>query len=501
MGNSEILKLDEVTRKNNCFGAVDADADTLLLDYFESHPSLKSVQENEAFLVLGRKGSGKTAIFKNIESSGKSSSRTFNPNVRVSANTSKSYPREIHAMQQDMGYSPEEAYISGWRYYLNLALSKLVLCDPKSKIVTDMENYSRIKSFVEDSYGSVNPELNKVFKPYHEIKVKGFMGFGKNGVEITTIPMSNLKSKLEEVNDYVWQNISECLDPELDYFVMFDELDRNFAPGESEYSKQVTGLLLAAKNLYDESRARGLKVHPVVFLRDDIYDQLFFEDKNKITQNSCTSVVWDKERGTNSGSLRSLMEQRFKRVLSDPAATWGGVFDEGEKMPSRQTKYAHICDRTLLRPRDLIMFCNCVAKEFSQRGGEGKFSRDDIHNSRLEYSKYLKRELEDELEKHLQGYRKYINVLTNIGRVEFSREEFMVACERVPDIAGNDLEDALAVLFKFSIIGYLKIGGRTAGSSFVFKHNDADAELPLDSQKFKIHKGLIESLQLKQSKK
>lgn len=77
----------------------------------------------------------------------------------------------------------------------------------------------------------------------------------------------------------------------------------------------------------------------------------------------------------------------------------------------------------------------------------------------------------------------------------------MVACERVPDIAGNDLEDALAVLFKFSIIGYLKIGGRTAGSSFVFKHNDADAELPLDSQKFRIHKGLIESLQLKQSKK
>ena len=48
------------------FGAIDADNDDLLLDCFEDHEAFVRVKDRSRFLVVGRKGSGKTAIFKTM---------------------------------------------------------------------------------------------------------------------------------------------------------------------------------------------------------------------------------------------------------------------------------------------------------------------------------------------------------------------------------------------------------------------------------------------------
>ena len=86
----------------------------------------------------------------------------------------------------------------------------------------------------------------------------------------------------------------------------------------------------------------------MIFLRDDIYQDLQFEDKNKITENFTTRVLW-REVGTGL-TLRQLMERRFAAVLEPESESqtfpWDSVFDEDKEMPSRQSKYKHICDRT-----------------------------------------------------------------------------------------------------------------------------------------------------------
>jgi ABC-type multidrug transport system fused ATPase/permease subunit len=48
------------------FGGTDADEDSLLLQSFEDHPSYIEMLKHEKFCIVGRKGSGKTAIFKKI---------------------------------------------------------------------------------------------------------------------------------------------------------------------------------------------------------------------------------------------------------------------------------------------------------------------------------------------------------------------------------------------------------------------------------------------------
>jgi len=48
------------------FGAIDADFDDLLDTCFQDHEAYASALAHERFLVVGRKGAGKTAIFKKI---------------------------------------------------------------------------------------------------------------------------------------------------------------------------------------------------------------------------------------------------------------------------------------------------------------------------------------------------------------------------------------------------------------------------------------------------
>ena len=60
------------------------------------------------------------------------------------------------------------------------------------------------------------------------------------------------------------------------------------------------------------------------FLRDDIYNNLKFEDKNKITENNVAPVFWD--HGPNHKTLKGLMEKRFKVACSQTLRSVGAIF-------------------------------------------------------------------------------------------------------------------------------------------------------------------------------
>ena len=48
------------------FGGIDADTDELLEECFENHIAFQDAINGSRFLIIGRKGSGKTAIFRKI---------------------------------------------------------------------------------------------------------------------------------------------------------------------------------------------------------------------------------------------------------------------------------------------------------------------------------------------------------------------------------------------------------------------------------------------------
>jgi signal peptidase I len=173
-------------------------------------------------------------------------------------------------------------------------------------------------------------------------------------------------------------------------------------------------------------------------------------------------------------------------------------------MPGHQTKYVHITDRTYLRPRDIIQFSNEVLKQYKQRAKNGvdeqKFINQDINYARQDYSNYFYEELDDEIHKHIPEYKQYFEIFKTIGKVQFDRTDYIVAFnkrhELFPDI--SDPIIILKSLFDFSVIGFYKAGGLGyGGSEYIFKYIDRKAQFDSSADRFRVHLGLMEVLNLK----
>jgi len=481
------------------FGGIDADADALLDQCFQSHEAYARAKDHEHFLIIGRKGSGKTAIFRKIITTRSHNNFTF-------GHTFSDYPWHHHDAQATLGVPEEDRYTHSWKYLILLSASKLLLNNDQSQPWCDdvVDDIGKLENFVVDSYGSRNPDVTQFFVPTKTLRINPTLEIpGTNlklGVSLERVPVSELPKIVQDVNRAIAASVVRALNPEHDYYICFDQLDLGFDAKDPKYAQRLTGLILAARELSQLARQDKKRFSVAVFLRDDIYQLLRFEDKNKISENHTSRIEWDREG--SDWTLKRLMEERFGAVLGvSPAGLWNAVFDETQAMPSRQTKYQHIRDRTFRRPRDVIKFCNEILAAYKKRGGNGsgKFQNQDVISARDNYSTYLLSELDDEVFKHVPGYENLVEALKTMGTLQFTREEFGAVCGKRPDLLPDEMTvtGALKSLFDFSIVGYLKAGGGGGGSGYVWRYLDPRARFDEAAVNFRVHPGFKEVLSLK----
>ncbi len=502
--------MKDLTQVEN-FGGTDADNDDYLLDCFEDHEAFEDLINFRKFLIVGRKGGGKTSIFKKMLKSVKNS-------VFCVGHTFSDYPWNYHDLQKRIGVPDQDKYTHSWKYFVLLTISKIILNQDQSLPIDDksLAVMEKIEQFILDSYGTRDPDLTQIFTPSKKLKFKPAFNFELGpltlGTSAESVPMSELPVIIQEVNRNLTSYILECLNPENRYFICFDELDLGFDPNNPEYYSRLIGLLLAARDINLAARQKNQKLFVCVFLRNDIYDKLQFEDKNKITENNVSLIEWDTER--TQKTLKGLMEKRFLKLLADSleeGISWGDVFDENKKMPGKQSKYHYILDRTYLRPRDVIKFTNEILKQYKLRkmkgelvdGDESKFINEDIHEARGEYGNYFLKELDDEIHKHIKDYKDYFEIFKAIESSQFDKATFLSVFEAKKDSFPN-VRDPISILkgfYEFSVIGFIRKGGRGGGSEYVFKYESPNARFDESAEQFKLHLGLVDVLELKRWKR
>jgi hypothetical protein len=489
----------------NDFGSIDAESDELLNACFEANSAFREVLGGRKFLVLGRKGSGKTAIYKKLLS-------TRQYDTFCVGHVFTDYPWAYHDLQVVPSAAEQERYLHSWRYLILLSLSKILLNFDSSQPwhADAVDPLAKIESFVIDTYGARDPDITEIFHPGKRLRrLKGLkvdMKFLAADTGPDELAMENLPKVFQDVNRSLQELVLASLNPQNRYYVCFDQLDIGFQPNSSDYKLRLIGLLLAARDFVNAARENGSKLKVLVFLRSDIYHKsLMFEDKNKITDTYKVEIEWDQsEQGP---TLKSLMERRFAQVLDIPVANgWDTVFDESMEMRGHQSKYQHILDRTFRRPRDIIKFTNSILKTYRERRAnnseiKNQFTNEDVNLARIEYSDYLRNELVDEIHKYNPEYQIYLEILRQIGYQLFTLRDFTEAYEawksRLTD--GIQVEEILERLFEFSIIGFYRAGGSGyGGSEYVYKYMDQRAEFNRSAEKFRVHWGLVDSLGLKQ---
>jgi hypothetical protein len=480
------------------FGAIDADFDDLLDSCFQDHEAYASALSHDRYLVIGRKGSGKTAIFKKLI-------RTRQNDFFAFGHTFSDYPWHHHHLQESLGVPEELRYVHSWQYLILLTAAKLLLNQDQSQPWDEagMSELGKLESFVVDSYGSRDPDVTQIFTPSKRLRLKPHLKIPfvvEGGLDLERLPIEHLPRIVQEVNQSISRSIATCLNPNYDYYVCFDELDRGFDPNDDRYKRMLVGLILASRAVNQLAREAEKRFSVIVFLREDIYQLLRFEDKNKITENFLSQIEWDSPK--SKWTLQQLMERRFGTTIADQSTlAWEQVFDESQEMPGRQTKYRHILDRTFRRPRDMIKFCNEILTAYKARGdvGAAKFANEDIIAARRAYSEYLLRELQDEVHKHAPNYDDYLEIVKSLEALQFSRAEFEEACQRRKDLVPDRLApaDILRQLFEFSVVGYQRTGGVGGGSEYSYRYMDPTVRFDEAASSFRVHAGFMEAFGLK----
>ena len=478
-------------REIKTFGSVAAEDDAVL-NYFVTTPAVQQIRDGEVFLVLGRKGSGKTALVRHF---------TERQAVVTShALTLGEYPWQVHEQRGDASVSEVEAYVASWRYLIAVQFAALLMEHPE--VDNGTHEAAAIQEFLQTNYGGATPELGDILRPpalklskaSFEPQVLGNK-LGSISLERTNV---NAGRELKALTDSLFHAVqtlgAACGIESLS--LHFDELDRGLVTLSESRKHMLIGLVLAAREVSRWAAPQPMKCWPVVYLRTDLWEEFRFSDKNKISNGKTLNLEW------NGSTLLSLVNERIRAAVA-PNASWSTV-TAPNAMRGSQAKWDHIIARTFLRPRDVISFLNVALAAAKKRDKDKNLplviENRDIIDARDGYSTYLKQELDDEIVPHWAHWEDALRAFSSIATLTFNIEQFQEEYQRRKS-ATNDVsaEDALATLYGFSVISYERRSGY-GGSTWISQYMNPEAGWDGGSTRFKVHMGLKEVAKLREER-
>jgi hypothetical protein len=116
------------------------------------------------------------------------------------------------------------------------------------------------------------------------------------------------------------------------------------------------------------------------------------------------------------------------------------------------------------------------------------------------YSVYLKAELDDEIISHWPQWEEALQACSAISTVTFRKDEFVNEYDRRRSGSNSiSANDALKLLYKFSVIGYERRSGY-GGSSWAFQYTNPEAGWDNGAALLKVHLGLKEYAKLREER-
>lgn len=465
----DLLKID--------LGKDEAESDVNLNKYFLRTGSYQKAKDGRKTLVVGRKGSGKSAILTLLQSESN--------NVLI---TPDQYSWSALKDYKEIGILPEQAHTNAWKLTL---LSSIIW---KMKEDDKIQERSKLNKYY--AY------LNENFRPEEPNKLLLFVDKAKKllrGVKTPYLEFDSSNSSVPiplQVNEELKKLILTEWTTGYKLKILVDRLDDSWdASKESE--TLLIGLLKAMNEL--NSFFKG-NVLITVFIRSDIYDNLYFDDQDKLRQYE-ERIYWD------IPELKKIIIERIKFSLNlgekNDEEVWNELFSE-KRYRSRAKAEKYITDRTFKRPRDMISFVRfCIETAINNHhekietkdtrlAEQEKYSESKFKDLIIEYKKtfpYIK-----ELLENFSGSSHKISIEELSKKIE---DFFQSRPEKI------NVDVLIKNLFVMGFIGIKRMGHsgvkQRGGVQFYYYYDDPSIN-PLTLKYFYIHPALRWVLNIKETR-
>ena len=442
--------------KNIEWGDDSAEKDENLLSYFVSTESYNRLSRKSKSLIIGRKGSGKSALRKKLESDCISQNDTHVINISPKYSSIRNIIND-KSLRESFG---EEIFFQhSWLRQMMLDALCMFGHKAKSSYATDSMAYAR----------NIAKELNRTSKDIVEnisdilsrIKVKAG-NLGELGLQ--------LEKELRNVADVdsLEHHLKEIASSGAKTIIMVDDLDLGWDNTEVS-NNLLLGLLAASSYLM----ALSSNIHVFIYLREDVYSILMEKTQHSDKYRNIERIRWDTD------SLISLLAKRIRHNYDEAKESLDSdeFYAVFPKTIGTHNTDNWLVERTLSRPRELIQI-----SRFYTEGLEGNTSDDKVLKScESTYSSWKLDDLATEYSNQYPG----LADIFSFWKTKFFRHKYHLSYDDITEKIFQIFDEAtinqtwfnelavqanfdgfLSVLFEIGFIGDFVLGGEGGSKTF-----------------------------------
>lgn len=370
------------------FGYEDAERDIaggLLRESFIETAAYEAAVSGRKMLIIGRKGSGKSAICVRI------AARRPEAGNAILLTPDDAAGSEIRRFELQ-GLTGDTAKSLAWRYLFAVHAARYLITGAESdRRLKTSKSVKSLRKFLKANGELPGHEpggrLAQTVSGLQQLSLSlGAFGF-QAGVELAGAPSEGARAtrQLEIVERGVADALAELGEAEASApLLLIDQLEQVWS-AERDAHSMVIGLLLAAKHV---TAFYGGALRCLIFLRADIYDSLSFPDGDKFRGDELR-LSW------SAGGLGELALSRARASVGAGLTEhqlWTELFPESVR---GEPTLDYMLPRALSRPRDVIQFLN-LARDLSVHSGRDRIREADVVRATRQFSAWKLKDLAQE---------------------------------------------------------------------------------------------------------
>ncbi|PDT79785.1 hypothetical protein [Sinorhizobium sp. BJ1] len=334
----------------------------------------------EGGVVIGRKGSGKTAVYLQIASAAQQDRESCVVDLRPATHNLSEMREKLLTVVNAGVY--DHTIAAFWQYtlYAEILLKMREIVLPKAR--NDFSLQERIRR-IEDDFRFDEGVVSGDFTSRLETAVREVIRVTQSvhteadvRSQLTNAMYENLIPKLREA-------VLSFTDFFSTVHVLIDDLDKGWPPRQVEQHDVliVKHLIEALGRIQRDLTKRKLEFKHLVFLRSDVYERLVQQTSDRGKYNPI-KVDW-----SDPAQLRHLLKQRVVSSVEkdQEEAVWDAfnpVLDDG------RNALDWMIETSLRRPRFLIDLCERILS-FAINRGHASVTQEDVEEGLRQMSLYL----------------------------------------------------------------------------------------------------------------
>lgn len=452
--------------------------------FYDPHDYLKELIDGYKYLIVGRKGTGKSAYSSKLQKISKENKKLVVKQIKLNDFQFTTFKK----CNVDSDIVGNNKYNLPWKIILLTNICKIFYDDFD---ITEVKEFNKVIDILKEMNLFLDISFNNKIKSVKKLK---------GGLDLGIIDASIEAQVGDKPIDYIdrlsimVKLLSDTLSNlELNnrrLIFILDGLD-DLLRIKEEQSIILSSLIRSIDEINELFVQKKQLTKIILLIREDMLNKLVDTDLNKIIRDSAILINWT----TTPTDLKKLVDLRFKYSGSGrKEECWLDI------LPSKiryKSSWDYLIQNTLLKPRDLLQFFSVLQNLFPDKQ---RINDDEFISAIKRYSTdYFIEEMKNELAGFIED--KYIKLLTpvfsRIGNKAFFEKEFFNTFKDIMKDEEFKLIDARNILFKLFENSYIgQIDFSNGKKNVFFKYRNSNAHFD-NNLKFILHSGILRGLNIR----